>query len=742
MKYEEFLATKVIETRSHGFEPVLELNANLFDWQRLIVKWAVRQGRCALFEDCGLGKTLQQLEWARHIEDHAKAPVLILCPLAVASQTVLEAVKFGVGAVTKVREADEIGQRGIYICNYERLDNIEAAIPRIAGVILDESSILKSFTGKTRTKLTNLFRDTQYRLACTATPAPNDFMEFGQHSHFLGVMDSNEMLARWFINDTMNFGTYRLKGHARSDFWKWVATWAACVSKPSDLGFDDSGYTLPNLTMQDHVVKVDYTVDAGDGELFRTPDINATSIHKEFRLTCPARVAKAAEIVSSDSSSPWVIWCNTNYEADALLEAIHGAVEVRGGDSSDEKERKLNSFTNQQSRILITKASIAGFGLNWQHCSNVVFVGLSYSFEDFYQALRRSYRFGQKLPVKAHIIQAETEGNVVSTVKRKMAQHEEMREEMKQAALSLRNEHDKQLNMNTEIDSQSGKNWTVYNGDCVRVAQSMPDNSIDYSVYSPPFANLYIYSDDIQDMGNCSNEDEFMEQYRFLIKEKLRITKPGCLSSVHCKNLVMYANRDGAAGMKDFRGMIIMEHEAAGWTYHAETCIWKCPVTEMQRTKAQGLLYKQLRADSRYSRMGMAEYVIHFRKWADGMKDEPVEHTFEEFPVDEWQKIASPVWMDINQTRVLNGQIARDNADEKHICPLQLDVIERCLRLYSKKDALVFSPFTGVGSEGVCSIKFGRRFVGSELKQAYWKLACENIASASAQTVMDLFATA
>lgn len=729
-EYDTFINNKTRRAQSHGFEP-LSITAPLFDWQQHIVKWAVKQGRCALFEDCGLGKTAQQLEWADQVRRHTGGSVLILTPLAVAHQTAHEAEKFGIKA--KVVEChDDCKESGIFITNYEKLDKFDCS--RFVGVVLDESSILKNFTGKTRKKLTEEFSETPFRLACTATPAPNDYMEFGQHCEFLGVMPSNEMLSRWFINDTMNFGSYRLKGHAESDFWKWVASWAACVSNPSDIGFDGSKYELPELTINPHFVGVDETEGADEGELFRTTSLNATTIHKEMRISNEARCNLAFELCKTHDR-PVIVWCNTNYEADLLKKLIDDAVEVRGSDSSKDKERKIDLFTSGEKRIIITKPGVAGYGLNWQHCSDVIFVGLSYSFEDFYQALRRSYRFGQKKKVIAHVIQGKNEQSILSVVQEKINAHKKMQESMKQAAVYLRNDNDKELTMKTDINIKQELDFTIANSDCVRFAKTLKDNSIDFSIYSPPFASLYIYSADSQDMGNCKDDNEFMQHYKFLIKEKLRITKPGCLSAVHCKNLVNYTNRDGHAGMRDFRGEIIRAHTELGWAYHAEVTIWKDPVIEMQRTKAQGLLYKQLRQNSKYTRTGMAEYLIIFRKWGEPeeMKTNPVQHTYESFPLDQWQKWASPVWMDIQQTKVLNVKVARESQDEKHLCPLQLDVIERAITLWSNPKDLVYSPFTGIGSEGYGALKLGRRFIGSELKESYFKQACQNLKDANSQ---------
>ena len=732
--YDEFINAKTRRAASHGFTP-LTITAPLFEWQAHVVRWAVIQGRAALFEDCGLGKTAQQLEWAWQVCQHTGGSVLILTPLAVAHQTVKEAAKFGIPA-SVAKSQSCITSPGIYITNYEKLDHFDC--DSFQGVVLDESSILKNFTGIIRRKLTDSFSKTPYRLCCTATPAPNDFMEFGQHCEFLGVMPSNEMLSRWFINDTMNFGTYRLKGHAENDFWEWVASWAACISSPEDIGYDGSKYVLPKLMIESKVVDVDEVQGADEGEMFRNPEMNATTIHREMRMSCPARCEEAARLVASKPDEPWIVWCNTNYEADELKKLIPDSVEVRGSDNAKDKEKKLDAFTDGDARIIITKPGVAGYGLNWQHCRNVVFVGLNYSFEDFYQALRRSYRFGQKKQVNAHIIQGRTEGAILAVVNRKIDQHKQMQEKMRIAAKAFRNENDKQLIMKNDITTKEGDGWTLAHADCVRFAKSLPDNSVDFSVYSPPFASLYIYSADSQDMGNCANDEEFMEHYKFLIAEKMRITKPGCLSAVHCKNLVNYTNRDGKAGMRDFRGEIIKAHVDLGWAYHAEVTIWKDPVIEMQRTKAQGLLYKQLRTNSKYTRTGMAEYLMIFRKWGDvdEMKTNPVTHTREDFTLDQWQQWASPVWMDIRQTNVLNVRAARCPTDEKHLCPLQLDVIERAVTLWSNPGDLVYSPFTGIGSEGHMSLQLGRRFIGSELKESYFNQACQNLTNAKSQLTL------
>lgn len=277
------------------------------------------------------------------------------------------------------------------------------------------------------------------------------------------------------------------------------------------------------------------------------------------------------------------------------------------------------------------------------------------------------------------------------------------------------------------INQVIGKNFALYNGDCVEVIQNIPSNSIHLPIFSPPFSNLYIYSDSYRDMGNCKNDEEFFQNFDYLIPELFRVTVPGRLCAVHCKQLVNYKGRDGASGLRDFRGEIIKHFEKFGWVYHSEVCIWKDPVVEMQRTKSHGLLYKQLRKDSSYSRQGLPDYLLLFRKWTEEGDPEPVTHTTEDFKLEMWQRYASPVWFDIRQTNVLNVALAREDADEKHICPLQLDVIERAIELWTNPNDIVFTPFLGIGSEAYQAVKMGRRAIGIELKESYFQQAANNL---------------
>jgi hypothetical protein len=407
--YRQFLAGKAIHDPPTGLEDAPAINEALFPFQRDIVAWALRRGRAAIWADCGLGKTPMQLEWAKHVPGR----VLILAPLAVAQQTIREGEKFGIDAVY-ARKQDDAGQ--ITVTNYEMLSKFDP--DEFTGVVLDESSILKAYDGKTRTEIIESFRQTPFRLACTATPSPNDMMELGNHSEFLGIMSRTEMLATFFCHDGGDTSQWRLKGHAERDFWRWLCSWAVSVRKPSDLGYDDEGFALPELVMHDVCVRVD---EPTSGMLFPMEASQLQDRLRARRETIDDRVSHTAAIVNATDEA-FICWCNLNAEAEAIRQAIPGAVEIRGSDSPEQKEKRLLDFSEGRIRVLVTKPSIAGYGLNWQHCHNAAFVGLSDSYEDFYQAVRRCWRFGQKQSVNVYVVTAETEGAVVANIRRKESQ--------------------------------------------------------------------------------------------------------------------------------------------------------------------------------------------------------------------------------------------------------------------------------------------------------------------------------
>ena len=435
-EYRAFIASRAIASERAGFEPK-PINDAAKVHQRAVLDFALNKGKSAAFLDTGLGKSFIELEFARQCADETGKPSLILTPLAVAGQMVREGQKFNIDA-RQIREQSEVGA-GIMVANYERLAKLD---PEAFGaVILDESSVLKSFASKTRAILQDVFSSTPYKLAATATPSPNDHTELGNHAEFLGVMRQQEMLSKWFINDTSTASQeWRLKGHAQEAFWQWVASWARCATLPSDLGGDDAGYVLPEIDRRIHEVAADRNTDVGQGMLFRIPELSATSFHAEKRLTLRERCERAAELATHDK--PVTVWCETNEESDLLAKMVPGAVEVHGSLDADEKERRLLSFVQGETRALVTKPKLAGFGLNFQHCAHAVFASISFSYEQHYQAVRRSHRFGQSEVVRNDVVIADTEAAIWRVITEKSDKHDEMKRRMAAAMKQAQIGHD------------------------------------------------------------------------------------------------------------------------------------------------------------------------------------------------------------------------------------------------------------------------------------------------------------
>lgn len=433
--YRAFIAAKGVSVERSGFTPKA-LPPRMFTHQRAAAEFALDKGQAALFLDTGLGKSGCEAVFASDASRETGKPALILTPLAVAKQMKRECEAFDVEARV-IREAEEIGP-GVNIANYERLGKLDPSV--FGAVVLDESSILKSFAGSTKRALVDAFKDTPFRLAATATPAPNDHVELGTHAEFLGIMGSMEMLCRWFINDTSTASQdWRLKGHATDDFWQWVASWARAASLPSDLGGDDTGFILPPVIHRLHTVGVDLTQDVDDGMLFRIPDNSATSMHREKQRTLAERVAQASEIANGTNDAV-IVWCERDDESAALTSAIPDAIEVKGSMDADKKEAALEAFTLGERRVIVTKPKLAGFGLNWQHARTQVFASLSHSYEQYYQAIRRSWRYGQSGQVVCHVVIAETEHGIWRNVQRKAADHDRMKAFMAKAMLGAQSE--------------------------------------------------------------------------------------------------------------------------------------------------------------------------------------------------------------------------------------------------------------------------------------------------------------
>ena len=717
-EYQKFLESKKATKIESGFEvDISKLNPLLFEFQKYCVHRALKSGKFALFESCGLGKTLQQLEWADKVSQHTKSHVIILAPLAVVAQTIKEGEKFGykVADYEKIKPGQNDEYR-IFITNYDNLENVY--IDYFSGVVLDESSILKNFQGKTKQFIIEKFKNTPYKLACTATPSPNDTTELCNHAEFLDVMNRNEMLAMYFVHDGGSTSDWRLKGHAKQAFWDFVSTWAVMLNLPSDIGFEDDGYNLPPLNVIQEIVE---TPKRDNGLLFNTTAVSATDFHKELKLTYDIRLNRVVEIVNSKPDENFIIWIGHDDEGKYLRKLLPDAIEVKGSDSKEYKKSKLLGFGNGEFKILITKLKIAQFGLNYQNCKNQIFASLDFSFESTYQGIRRSYRFGQKDEVNIYLITTDTMQNVKESFDTKQKAFIEMQKAMT-IAMNRNIKNEIKLTKMETVGQYKSENCEIRLGDCVKLIQDIPDESIGFSIFSPPFAELYTYSDKLEDMGNSKDYKEFFVAFKYLVKELYRVMWSGRNVAVHCMDLPIQKGKEGYIGLRDFSGMILEAFTEAGFIYHSRVTIWKNPVTEMQRTKALGLLHKQVKKDAAMCRVGIPDYLMIFRK--DGEHEHPVQC---DISVDIWQKYASPVWMDINYSNTLNCKSGREQSDERHICPLQLDIINRAIHLWSNPGDTVLTPFMGIGSEVYEAIKIGRKGIGFELKDSYFAEAVKNV---------------
>lgn len=753
--YQRFLDQKRIVADAVGFEiPRHTLNKRLFPFQTDIVKWAIKRGRAAIFADCGMGKCFMSLEWARRIHELTGKDIIILAPLAVARQTVREGEKFGV-KVTLCKTGADV-RRGINVTNYERLHHFRP--DRFAGVVADESSILKAYDGKLRREITEFAKSIPYRLACTATPAPNDLPEIINHAEFLDIMSNREIIGVFFRQDGDTSHKFRLKNHAKADFWRWMASWSVALRKPSDLGYEDGEFILPPLCIEQHTVEAD-AVSAH--ALFDAEALTMQERRDARRGSIGARVEKCAAMVNGNSEQ-WIVWCDLNSESNALAKAIPGAAEIVGADSAEKKEQAVVDFIDGKVRVIVSKPSIFGWGLNLQNCAHMAFVGLSDSYEAFYQAVRRCWRFGQTRPVECHVITAETEGAVVRNIERKERQASEMFDNLvrhmsvfSSAVTGAARKEEAEYVEGCE----EGRNWRMYLGDSIETMQYIPDESVGMAIFSPPFPGMYVYSNSARDMGNCLDVDAMLEHFKFMVGKDhlLRVLMPGRSCCVHLVQLTAFKSNDGYSGIKDYRGRVIAMMEEAGWIYYGEATIDKNPQMKAIRTKDHGLLFKSLAKDSAQMHMACADYLLQFRK--PGENPRPIRAGISEkynnldgwISSEEWIRWARPVWyaMDwnpegtkdaIHEGDVLNVSQARETDDEKHLCPLQLGVIERAVKLWTAPGETVYDPFTGIGSTGYEAIRLGRKFVGGELKPSYFNQAVRNLRKAETETrPMQLF---
>jgi DNA modification methylase/superfamily II DNA or RNA helicase len=749
--YKEFLDSKYHKIGDCGININRnEIHNKLFEWQKDIALWATSKGRCAVFLDTGLGKTFIQLEWARLMGQNT----IIIAPLSVARQTVREAKKIDID-IRYVRNQSEITpDHKLWITNYEMIDGFDYSV--FGSVVLDESSILKSISGHIRQRLTELCANIKYRLCCTATPAPNDYIELGNHTEFLGICKQSEMLATFFINankehtieiegktyrrkgSNKNGTEWRLKHHAEKSFFQWLASWAITMTKPSDLGYNDDDFILPELTIKPIFINSDYKpID----QLFFTELHGISDRVKVRQSTIEFKLSKLAEIIAT-SDKQWIIWCGLDNESRMIKQIIPEATEVKGADSIEHKTESLESFQDGKIRILLTKAKIAGFGMNFQNACNMVFFGINDSWETYYQCIRREWRYGQKNPVNVYLILHEVETEIYQNVIRKDA----MARRLKASLIEQIKDFEKgELGLDIKIETEykenktSGNGWTAMLGDSCERLKEILENSIDLSVYSPPFADLFTYTASERDLGNSRDWSEFFSHYSFIIKEVLRVTKPGRLTCVHTSDIPAMAQKDGYIGIRDFPGEVIRAYEKEGWVFVGRAFVPKNPQAQAIRTHSSALLFVSLRRDSSDSRPALIDQILIFKK--DGENQIPILPVKNgEIDNETWIKWANGIWDGISESDTLQFSRARGEDDEKHICPLQLGTIERCIKLYSNPRETVLTPFLGIGSEAYMAVKLGRKAIGIELKPEYYQVAINNLKRAESEAnIQDMF---
>lgn len=744
--YHKFLGQKLRPEIPSGIDPK-EMPSCLFEWQEIVARLALRRGRFALFEDCGLGKTLQQIAWAWKVVEHTNKPVIIISPLGVSYQTVREGDKFDL-PVLRINHHSEVRSPMVYVMNYEKVRR-HLKPDFFAGVVLDESSILKDVGGKLRKWLTDAFVNTPYKLSCTATPSPNDLVELGNQCEFLGIMKRSEMLSTFFINDqkVRDAGSkWRLKGHATESFYDWLATWCIYMRKPSDVGYPDDGYILP-----EHRFNTIVTQFQNNTELVQMPVKGIRDLQRLRQASVQARGLTLLENIDQEKLN--ITWCDLNPESDHLAKIFPDAVEVKGSQKPQYKEEMLLAFADGEISHLITKRKIAGHGMHFAVCHRQQFFGLDHSAEIFYQAYRRLVRYGQKEEVNTDIYVTDRDDHIVSVVMNKLRKAEiAAGHVVKRMGKTMQEElhHESHQIPESPLIKQSGSNWDFFFGDSCELIKQQEDNSVHFQIMSPPFPELYTYSDSPRDIGN-SDWQTFWDHWNFMIPEMLRVALPGRLCSIHCMEIPIKKQEYGYIGLRDFPGEIIRAFVNAGWIFFDRRTIWKDPIVENARSHSMG--HGNLLKDSTKSRTGLCDYMLTFLK--PGENKIPVLQDDRNFPVLQWQKWASGaytqreahgheiewlkeppdwmrslVWYDIRQSETLQKDSAREERDEKHICPLQLTAIRRFILMYSNPGELVASWFGGIGSEGYVAVKEGRRALLCELKKSYWQQGIKNLEAA------------
>lgn len=808
MNYDEFLETKIVVAPETGFDAdPAAVNPRLLPHQRDAVIWALHGGKRALFESFGLGKSVQQLEFCRMAAEHEDGQALIVVPLGVKQEFVRDAVEllgweFEPPYVRNMAEIRQHGER-VMLTNYERVRDGDIDPTYFTATSLDEASVLRSFGSKTYQTFLDKFKKVRYKMVATATPSPNKYKELIHYAGYLDVMDTGQALTRFFQRDSTKTNNMTLYPHKQDEFWLWVSSWALCIQKPSDLGYRDDGYALPEMDVRYHKLETDLT-DAGidrDGQvkMIRDAALSLQDAAREKRESIAARVAKAKEIVDRDPEAHFILWHDLEAERHEIKKQIPEAVEVYGSLDLDIREKRTIDFSEGKSRILATKKEISGSGCNFQrHCHRAIFVGIDYEFNDFIQAIHRIYRFLQKEQVIIDIIYMESEEEILKQLKEKWQRHNEMQNRLASLmrCYGLNNQIIiKKMERSIGVDRAeiSGAHFRVFHNDTILETANLAENSVDLIVTSIPFSNHYEYTPSYNDLGHNENTERFFEQMDYLAPSLLRCLKPGRIYACHTKDRVLFGNATGTGmpTIEPFHAMTIQHYMKHGFQYIGMITVVTDVVRENNQTYRLG--WTEQCKDGSKMGVGCPEYVLLFRKLptdrSTAYADEPVTKSKEEYTRAQWQLdahafwrssgdrlvtkeeiLSAPmdmlqkvyrdysretvysyqehlaiankldaeghlpatfmcvapgswegeVWDDVNRMRTLNSEQVRGGR-QMHVCPLQLDIVERLINRYSNPGETVYDPFGGIMTVPYMAVKMGRDGMATELNPDYFR---------------------
>lgn len=805
MDYNQFLHSKIEIAPVSGFEvDPNDVNPALKPHQRDAVMWAVKGGRRALFESFGLGKTAQELEWCRLVIAHEGGRALIILPLGVRQEFTRDAAKLlHMEPPVYVRTMEEVRatEAPILMTNYERVRDGDIDPRYFTATALDEASVLRSYGSKTFQTFMDLFKGVKYKLVATATPSPNRYKELIHYAGYLEVMDTGQALTRFFQRDSTKANNLTLYPHKEEEFWLWVSSWALFLNKPSDLGYDDTGYDLPPLEVRTHMITSrigDVADKDGQIKMMRDAAVSLQDAAKEKRESVAARVAKAKEIVDSDPNAHFILWHDLEYERETILKEIPDVVDIYGSMDYDERERRVIGFSEGECRLFATKKSLSGSGCNFQrHCHRAIFVGIDYEFNDFIQAIHRIYRFLQTEQVIIDVIFTEAEEQIWRVLLEKWENHNKLQENMtrivKQYGLLAERQAERMArSIGVERVELKGQNWTLVNNDCVEEVRRMEDNSVGLIHTSIPFSNHYEYTPSYNDFGHNSDTVKFFEQMDYLTPELLRILQPGRVAAIHVKDRVRFGNVTGMGmpTMEPFHAMCINHYMKHGFAYFGMITVTTDVVRENNQTYRLG--WTEQCKDGTKMGVGCPEYILLFRKLptdrGKAYADVRVEKDKADYPLSRWQldahgywrssgdrnlepdelarlsmsermrrfreyskahvydydkhvalsyaleqrdaiskefmtvppaSVHPDVWDDISRMKTLNTTQSQ-RRKQLHVCPLQLDIVERVIERYSMPGELVFDPFAGLATVPMMAIRMGRKGYGCELNSGYF----------------------